>query len=55
MKTSRFEEIIPASDLLGEELNDIRGGASGIICDAGIVCEVGEVTDDVPEARLKEC
>ncbi len=53
MKNSKFEEIIPASDLLNEELNDIRGG--GIICESGVVCDVGEVTPDEQQVPFRKC
>lgn len=37
-----FEEIIPASDRLSEELSFIKGG-NGITCDDGAMCKVGEI------------
>lgn len=47
----KFNEIIPASDKLSQELSSISGGvtSSAIECDSGAICESGRYEPDEPE------
>ena len=44
----KFQEIIPATDRLSNELSEIKGGAgsSGVVCDTGAVCETGKTESE---------
>lgn len=52
----KFKEIIPARDRITENLDKILGGdsSSGIVCDSGAVCEVGEYVPSLPEPIMPE-
>lgn len=45
----KFQELIPASDRLGDELLEVKGGTapSGVLCGRGTVCDVGRTGPEI--------